>query len=568
MPYTKRLVIHDGTKGLTSCLRYCSDESKTDGGILINGYNCNAHFALSEMTANNEKWHTIEDDRIAYHAIQSFDWRDDITPAQVNEIGMKLCKEIYPEFQCVVFTHIDKGHLHNHIVINATNTKGRKLEDRLANEKEGLYGLRAASDYIAKEYGCHTMEEFKPIGKYKSKRYAGKEHLYEVATASWKSVIINQIEKLKEEINSFDELLERLSLEGYVIKGGKHISVKPYGKSRFTRLYKLTKDGRYSEDNLKKFFYEKTHSTLNNRFKKYTLTDKNSVLLQELDDAAKISQKSIEVTSAALKPKINYPRYYNTRYLEKKRYHELVKMIELLNDEKIYSYENLIDAIDSLKNELAQREKNYAKLKATNDTYQADLQIARIYLEKYKDYRTYQEQVQMFGAAQVRKTEEIELFEEAKEIMENAEFDEVKAFIAEAGKVQREANQEYARISYFKRRLSDLEALRGKSLIMQGYIKGVAFSEGMIDHSRSTEETYCIRLPYSELYVFLPAASVVWTAYGERAVMYLVDDEKYALYDKDGNKVDEVEGSELDTISTTEKEKMKEYYKTQRRDMV
>ena len=134
--------------------------------------------------------------------------------------------------------------------------------------------------------------------------------------------------------------------------------------------------------------------------------------------------------------------------------------------------------------------------------------------------------------------------------------------------MQIEANQEYARISYFKRRLSDLEALRGKSLIMQGYIKGVAFSEGMIDHSRSTEETYCIRLPYSELYVFLPAASVVWTAYGERAVMYLVDDEKYALYDKDGNKVDEVEGSELDTISTTEKEKMKEYYKTQRRDMV
>ena len=101
---------------------------------------------------------------------------------------------------------------------------GRKLEDRLANKIEGLYGLREASDRISLEYGCHVMKDFKPIGKYRRKDYSGKlqettiKKIYENATAIWKPRIIEQIEKLKKETNSFDELMERLALEGYQIK--------------------------------------------------------------------------------------------------------------------------------------------------------------------------------------------------------------------------------------------------------------------------------------------------------------------------------------------------------------
>ena len=92
-----------------------------------------------------------------YHIIQSFSPKDDITPEQANEIGKKLCEELYPDFQCVISTHIDKGHIHNHISINAINLYGRKLEDRLSNEKEGLYALSDTSDRISAQYWCYVM---------------------------------------------------------------------------------------------------------------------------------------------------------------------------------------------------------------------------------------------------------------------------------------------------------------------------------------------------------------------------------------------------------------------------
>ena len=179
MPYTKRIVIHAGQNrnGLSQCLNYIENEEKTDHGLLKSAYNCNLRFAEQEMVAVQSKFHNEQDERVAYHVVQSFDIRDNITPEMANEIGLKLCKEIYTDYQCVVCTHVDRGHLHNHIIINATNLSGRKLEDRLANKKEGLYGLRESSDRIAKSYGCHVMDEMKAIGRFKGKIMKGKMNL-------------------------------------------------------------------------------------------------------------------------------------------------------------------------------------------------------------------------------------------------------------------------------------------------------------------------------------------------------------------------------------------------------
>ncbi len=75
------------------------------------------------------------------------------------------------------------------------------------------------------------MDEMKAIGRFKGKNYEGKnESSYEKLTVSWKSIIIDKIEKVKAETNSLDELLENLALEGYEIKRGKYIKVKPFGK--------------------------------------------------------------------------------------------------------------------------------------------------------------------------------------------------------------------------------------------------------------------------------------------------------------------------------------------------
>lgn len=559
MPYTKRKAIHDGQKGLASLINYCKDEKKTDGGMLMSGVNCNINFAEQEFMANTEKYHKENDERIAYHAIQSFDYRDDIAPELVNEIGVKLCKELYPDFQCAVFTHIDKGHLHNHIIVNATNLKGRKLEDRLANQKEGLYALRSASDQLGLEYGCHVMKEFKPIGRYKSKQYEGedKKRLYEVATASWKSVITAKIDELKDECQSFDELLERLALEGYIIKRGKHIGVKPYGKERFANLYKLGEG--YSENDLKKFFKEKTKVQSMN-LKKYSIVNKGSEIINHLDDTAKKSKEAIELSSLSLKPKRQYPKYFNSRYKEIKRYNELVKTIDFMNTQSIYNNADLMKKISELKEEIIQKEFEYGKIKSLNNEMQANVPFAKIYIENYTAYKTYEEQRMMFGEDKVRLTNEAELFISAKNQLNNVALEEVREFLSESGRVKRDANRQYAYISYLRNQLAELDSLRTKTLVNEGYIKGMSFSNDMIDYDRTTEEQFCVRLPYTQYFVYLPAISVAWDVYGKRATMYLVDDEKYEIYNQENEKIDEIAGEDLEVLSKSGKEELKEFY--------
>ena len=121
MPITKRLRVHQSAKGMQRCLEYVMNDSKTDGGMLVSGHNCNPEMAVYEFKQNNNQYDKLDDDLSCYHIVQSFDFRDNITPKEVNEIGIKLCEKLYPEFQCVVATHVDRGHLHNHIIINATD---------------------------------------------------------------------------------------------------------------------------------------------------------------------------------------------------------------------------------------------------------------------------------------------------------------------------------------------------------------------------------------------------------------------------------------------------------------
>ena len=154
MPVTKRTPHYGSPKEL---LEYILDEKHNEEKVgAVSSINCNTETALQEFRDVQKKFN-MKGNRVAYHIIQSFSPKDNITEEQANEIGKRLCEELYPNYQCVISTHIDKGHLHNHIAINAINLDGKKLGDRLTNEKEGLYGLSDTSDKIASEYGCYIM---------------------------------------------------------------------------------------------------------------------------------------------------------------------------------------------------------------------------------------------------------------------------------------------------------------------------------------------------------------------------------------------------------------------------
>ena len=246
MPITKREAHYGSPKEL---INYILDEKHNGEKVgQISSINCNPETALLEFKDIQRKYQ-MKGNRVAYHIIQSFSPKDNITEEQANEIGKRLCEELYPDFQCIIATHVDKGHIHNHICLSAISINGRKLEDRLANEKEGLYGLSDTSDKIAAEYGCFILPK-KTYMKSKTKDYY---HQYK--EQSWKEKIKEDIEGILPKCDSLDEFLDELSIAGYEVKRGKNISVKCLGMERFARL--STIHNSLSINNLYKYFKNK-----------------------------------------------------------------------------------------------------------------------------------------------------------------------------------------------------------------------------------------------------------------------------------------------------------------------
>lgn len=546
-----------GVQGRNDCINYIKDVKKTDGGTLVTGINCSSEFASLEMKMNNDKFHFIEEkeSRTCYHGYQSFDPKEkNLTPEEVHQMGIELMKRLYPNYQVLVATHIDRGHLHNHFIVNAVDMSGKKLEDRLANPKEGLYGLRDASDEIALEHGLKIIKDAPKIGRFHKNKY-----LYNLANKSWKSQIIEMLEHLKEECFSFDELLERLSLEGYQIKSGKNIRIKPLGKEKFVTMKVLGED--YSEEKLREFFYDKRSNDKTVIFQNYKLKSESSELLRIQSYIADSSKQSILLSMKGLDVKVSYPKYYNSRFLEVKRFNKIVDRINFLNDNNIFSYEDLQNKINELKVDIESKEKEYEEQQSYNETLQLRVPLCDLYLKYLDYYEQYLEQKDMLNE-NIELSDEVKTFLEIKEELKVSNTDEVKDIISSANRVKSETNRQYAYLSYLKSKINELEKIKGESIEnSKGYIKSVSFSKKMIDENRSNKQIYCIRIPYSELYVYVPKDNVAWLSYDNRGVIYLVDDKEYELYNKDNQIVQRIYGEELEKISKDEKRKINEYYK-------
>ena len=139
----------------------------------------------------------------------------------------------------------------------------------------------------------------------------------------------------------------------------------------------------------------------------------------------------------------------------------------------------------------------------------------------------------------------------------------MKQILSSANQQKAETNRQYAYLSYMKNKANELEKIKSISLEGEkGYIKSISISKNMIDEKRSNEKEYCIRIPYSELYIYVPVDSVCWISYDNRAIVYLIDDKEYVLYDKYNKEQEIVNGENIESISQSEKQKVNEYYKS------
>lgn len=221
---------------LKKALDYICNPAKTDGKLLVSTFGCAAETADIEFAWTRK--HSIDKGtNLGRHLIQAFE-PGETTPEQAHEIGMQLAKEVLGgKYEFVLTTHIDKGHIHNHLIFNAVSFDDYK---HYHSNKRSYHYIRRVSDRLCKENGLSVIIP----GQDKGKSYA--EHTAEKEGASYKAKLKAAIDRLIPISSDFEDLLRRLQNEGYEIKRGKYVSCRATGQERFTRLKTLGAD--YTEE--------------------------------------------------------------------------------------------------------------------------------------------------------------------------------------------------------------------------------------------------------------------------------------------------------------------------------
>jgi len=541
MPYTKRMAHYSSPKEL---IEYILDEKNYGAKVAVeSSINCNTDTALFEFLDMQKKFE-MKGNRVAYHVIQSFSPLDDITPEQANEIGKRLCEELYPDFQCVISTHIDRGHLHNHICLNAINIEGRKLEDRLSNEKEGLYGLSDTSDKIAAEYGCFIMPK-RTFSKIKNKDY-----YYQYKEQSWKEKIRIDVEDLIHKCNSIDNLLEELSLLGYEIKRGKHISVKVSGMERFARL--STIDEKYSEQKLYELYKNQSNYELQEI--KGKKTGFNSILF----DKATESKIAIEKSQLSAGKKV-YTEYQKTRYQEIKRYYQLKKQLEYISKYNIKSFDDIENQIEFKRSQIKSRNKELKKMKNDFKDILETTEKAQDYINLYKVYKyamSYKEQDSEYVLP-----EEVNIFLQLQSELGVSNIEEAKQLIKSTRSDRININKIKMEILDLQRELNHLDTIKEEKLSKSElFIHNIKFGGNHINYKESNDSDYCITLPYTKEKIYIPKK---YTAFNEKYqyyTLYLVDDKEYEIFDENNEKLGNITGIELEKYVMEKKKEIDKMY--------
>ena len=225
---------------LSKALDYIQNPDKTDGKMLVSSFGCSAE------TADIEFGFTLSQaldkgNNLAHHLIQSFE-PGETTPEQAHEIGRQFADAVTKgQYEYVLTTHIDKGHIHNHVIFCAVNFVDHH---KYNSNKRTYYGIRNMSDKLCREHGLSVVVPGKGS---KGKSYV--EYQADKTDTSWKGKLKIAIDALIPQVSDFEELLTRLQAAGYEIKPGKYISCRAPGQERFTRLKTLGAD--YTEEALR-----------------------------------------------------------------------------------------------------------------------------------------------------------------------------------------------------------------------------------------------------------------------------------------------------------------------------
>lgn len=209
-------------------LGYAMNPQKTEQQFFVSGINCTPQSAADEMIATKEL-HGKTGGIVGFHGYQSFA-HGEVTPEIAHRIGVEMATELWGErFEVIVTTHLDKEHIHNHIVLNSVSFADGK---RFYRSEQDYHHMRSVSDRLCKQYRLSVIDNPEPG---KSKHYA-EWQAEKQGKDTWRNLIKRDVDEAVDKAMTDRQFFENLVNIGYEVKTGKDISVKPPGKERFVRL--------------------------------------------------------------------------------------------------------------------------------------------------------------------------------------------------------------------------------------------------------------------------------------------------------------------------------------------
>ena len=239
-----RYALNGKKTALETAAGYALDAAKTESVLFTDAFNCGLAAPCAEMYATKRRWGKDQNRVQGYHVIQSFR-PGEVTPEQAHRIGMAFAEKLFGgQYEAVIGTHLDKAHLHNHIVVNSVSfVDGRKYH---SSPGSYYFDVRGASDALCRENGLSVIA---PQGK--GKHYA-EWKAENTGKPTIRSIIRADIDRVIENAYTFDSFLMLLRRLGYVVQNQpnrKYVTVLPPGGKRAIRLDSLG-DG-YTEQDIR-----------------------------------------------------------------------------------------------------------------------------------------------------------------------------------------------------------------------------------------------------------------------------------------------------------------------------
>ena len=397
--------IHAIKSTLGKAINYICNEKKTDEHVLISSFGC------APQTADLEFGFYLSKNKdggpnLAYHLIQSFK-PGEITGEEAHNISKELADRFLGgKYQYVLATHVDKAHIHSHIIFCAVNTETyMKYHGCTGN----YYKIRDLSDEICAEHGKSVIKEFKGKGK----SYTEWQHTKK--GDSWKAKLKRDIDECINSSILYETFIDKMKERGYEITGetfgegsAKYIAFRPLGKERFIRGRAQSLGEDYTKERIRERIDERIYhraeqivsESLSKKAQNSMYSDPYSTVMATklIDTSSEKFAQSIGLTKWA--DKQNF-KLIATMYadLDKFGVHSIAELGDKEHDLRIETHKAKKEVVNIEKeikeySEVLRYGEYYFKYKKYNSEYNALKPKAR---DKY--YNTYYTQLGLYEAA-------------------------------------------------------------------------------------------------------------------------------------------------------------------------